>query len=57
MMGKVDQFLDNLVNYDKENISPEVVKAIQPYVTNKDFNPDLIRSKSLAAAGKTFYPV
>jgi len=26
-------------------------KAIQPYLLDKDFDPDFIRSKSLAAAG------
>ena len=35
MMGSADQFLSNLKNYDKENIHPEVVKAIQPYINDK----------------------
>lgn len=35
MMGHVDTFLSQLRNYDKENIHPEVVKAIQPYINNK----------------------
>ncbi|KAF4517247.1 hypothetical protein B566_EDAN011631, partial [Ephemera danica] len=51
MMGKVDQFLDALVNYKKEEIAPDVIKAIQPYLKDKEFKPDLIRSKSAAAAG------
>jgi dynein heavy chain, axonemal len=51
MMGKVDQFLDALVNYNKEEIQPEIIKAIQPYLKDKEFKPDLIRSKSAAAAG------
>ncbi|XP_046432396.1 dynein beta chain, ciliary-like [Neodiprion fabricii] len=51
MMGAVDTFLSNLRNYDKENIQPEVVKAIQPYINDKDFEPDFIASKSQAAAG------
>lgn len=50
-MGKVDQFLDMLVNYKKEEIQPEIIKAIQPYLKDKEFKPDLIRSKSAAAAG------
>ena len=32
MMGKVDQFLNDLVNYDKEHIHPDVIKALLPYL-------------------------
>lgn len=35
MMGHVDGFLAALRNYDKENIQPEVVRAIQPYLQDK----------------------
>lgn len=35
MMGSADAFLTSLHNYDKENIHPEVVKAIQPYINDK----------------------
>lgn len=52
MMTKVDGFLDSLVNYDKEHIHPDVVKAIQPYLKDSEFDPKLIAGKSLAAAGK-----
>ncbi|XP_060831072.1 dynein beta chain, ciliary-like [Bombus pascuorum] len=51
MMGHVDTFLSQLRNYDKGNIHPEVVKAIQPYINNKDFDPEIIYSKSQSAAG------
>lgn len=51
MMGKVDDFLNNLINYDKENIPDVVMKAIQPYLDNPEFEPDNIRAKSAAAAG------
>lgn len=51
MMAKVDSFLDALINYDKENIHPEIIKAIQPYLNDAEFEPDFIRSKSGAAAG------
>lgn len=51
MMAKVDQFLDQLTNYNKEDIHPDIIKAIQPYLENPEFNPDFIRSKSVAAAG------
>lgn len=32
MMGKVDQFLYDLTNYDKEHIRPNVIQALQPYL-------------------------
>ena len=48
---QVDQFLDSLINFNKENIQPTNLAAIQPYLDDKDFVPDFIRSKSLAAAG------
>ena len=48
---KVDQFLDQLVNYDKENIHESNLKAVQPYLDDPEFEPDFIRSKSGAAAG------
>lgn len=32
MMAKLDQFLDQLVNYDKENIHENCLKAVQPYL-------------------------
>ncbi|CAH1258196.1 DNAH17 [Branchiostoma lanceolatum] len=51
LMGKVDTFLENLLNFDKENIPDTNLKAIQPYLADKEFNPDNIRTKSIAAAG------
>lgn len=51
MMGKVDQFLNDLIYYDKENIHPDIVKAIQPYINDPEFQPDNIITKSAAAAG------
>ena len=51
MMGKVDEFLNSLVNYDKENIPDYCMKAIQPYLENPEFDPDFIAGKSLAASG------
>jgi len=52
MMAKVDGFLDSLINYDKEHIHPDIVKAIQPYLKDPEFDPGLIAGKSLAAAGE-----
>ncbi|CAH2050780.1 unnamed protein product, partial [Iphiclides podalirius] len=51
MMAKVDVFLESLVHYDKENIHPDVIKAIQPYLKDSEFEPEFVRSKSAAAAG------
>ena len=50
-MGKVDQFLDSLVNFDKENIQDGNRKAVDPYLKDEEFEPDFVKSKSLAAAG------
>jgi len=47
----VDDFLNLLKNYDKENIPEVCLKAIQPYLDNKEFDAELIQGKSLAAGG------
>ncbi|XP_034410206.1 dynein heavy chain 11, axonemal [Cyclopterus lumpus] len=51
-MGKVDDFLQALVSYDKEHV-PEVCLTVvkQEYLRNPEFHPDLVRTKSTAAAG------
>ncbi|XP_042345657.1 dynein axonemal heavy chain 11 [Plectropomus leopardus] len=51
-MGKVDVFLQALVSYDKEHI-PELCLTVvkQEYLRNPEFHPDLVRTKSTAAAG------
>ena len=51
MMGKVDQFLESLIHFDKQNIQDPNLKAVDPYLSDKEFDPDLIRNKSFAAAG------
>lgn len=51
MMAKVDQFLDQLINYEKENIHAKVLDALEPYLTDPQFDPEFVRSKSGAAAG------
>ena len=48
---QVDDFLNQLINYDKENIPDAVQKAVQPYLDNPEFDPEFIRTKSGAAAG------
>jgi dynein heavy chain len=51
MMAKVDQFLDSLIHFDKENIQDPNLKAVQPYLDDKEFDPEFIRNKSFAASG------
>lgn len=57
-MGKVDQFLEQLLNFDKENIQDPNRKAVEPYLQDKEFDSDFVRAKSAAAAGTDlFYTV
>ncbi|CAG9859865.1 unnamed protein product [Phyllotreta striolata] len=51
MMNKVDEFLNNLLYYDKDNMSSDVVKVVMEYTKNPEFEPDKVATKSLAAAG------
>ena len=48
---QVDQFLNDLVTFNKEEIHENNLKAIDPYLQNKDFDADFVRNKSFAAAG------
>ena len=48
---QIDQFLENLVTYDKDNIHENCRKAVQPYLADPEFEPEFIRAKSFAAAG------
>ncbi|KAG7460462.1 dynein heavy chain 11, axonemal [Solea senegalensis] len=51
-MGKVDDFLQALVSYDKEHIPESCLTVVkQQYLRNPEFHPDLVRTKSTAAAG------
>uniref|UniRef100_A0A3B4YI13 Dynein axonemal heavy chain 11 n=1 Tax=Seriola lalandi dorsalis TaxID=1841481 RepID=A0A3B4YI13_SERLL len=51
-MGKVDDFLQALVSYDKEHIPETCLTVVkQQYLRNPEFHPDLVRTKSTAAAG------
>ena len=51
VMGKIDEFLSNLINYNKENIHENCIKHIKPYLSDPEFEPEKVRSKSLAASG------
>ncbi|KAM7420607.1 hypothetical protein PAMA_015032 [Pampus argenteus] len=51
-MGKVDDFLQALVSCDKEHIHESCLNVVkQEYLRNPEFHPDLVRTKSTAAAG------
>ena len=52
MMGNVGEFLNNLVNFDKDNIHAAAVKAMDEYMKNPEFDPEFIKAKSSAAAGQ-----
>ncbi|XP_060647178.1 dynein beta chain, ciliary [Drosophila nasuta] len=51
MMVRVDQFLNDLVNYNKDNIHPNIIETLQEYLKDPEFNPDKVVQKSVAAAG------
>ena len=44
------KFLPSLLNYDLENIPPEIIEKVQPYVENEAFNPMSMMKVSRAAA-------
>lgn len=51
-MGNVDAFLKSLLNFDKDNIPVACVDRVEKdYLSNPNFRPDYIRTKSAAAAG------
>ncbi|KAJ8288109.1 hypothetical protein COCON_G00007680 [Conger conger] len=51
-MGKVDDFLQALVTYNKEHIPETSLNVVrEQYLSKAEFNPDFVRTKSFAAAG------
>ncbi|KAK4826757.1 hypothetical protein QYF61_011125 [Mycteria americana] len=49
---KVDDFLQALINYDKEHIPQNCLKVVKEhYLKDLDFNPNYVRTKYFAAAG------
>uniref|UniRef100_A0A7M4FBW4 Dynein axonemal heavy chain 11 n=1 Tax=Crocodylus porosus TaxID=8502 RepID=A0A7M4FBW4_CROPO len=51
-MGKVDDFLQALIKYDKEHIPENCLKVVKElYLKDPEFNPNLVHTKSFAAAG------
>ncbi|KAL2088081.1 hypothetical protein ACEWY4_016909 [Coilia grayii] len=52
VMSKVDDFLQALVNFDKEHIPESTVRVVKDeYLRDPEFNPEFVRLKSSAAAG------
>ncbi|KAJ0395885.1 hypothetical protein P43SY_002016 [Pythium insidiosum] len=45
------RFLQNLLEYDKDNIPAEAMEKVRPYTLNPDFQADKIRKASVAASG------
>ena len=51
VLSKAD-FLKDLMNFTKENITEKQIKALQKFIQNPDFNPENMKNKiSTAAAG------
>lgn len=51
MLGDM-KFLDSLVNFDRDNIPPAVMKTVRAkYSDNPDFDPDKIKAASTACEG------
>ncbi|GFR19443.1 dynein beta chain, ciliary [Trichonephila clavata] len=50
-MSKVDNFLDSLINFDKDNIHENSLRAVQTYLKSPEFKPEVVIGKSQAAAG------
>ena len=44
-------FLDSLRTFDKDNIPPEIIKALRPIIEREDFDPKKILKVSKAAFG------
>ncbi|XP_042563212.1 dynein axonemal heavy chain 11-like [Clupea harengus] len=52
VMSKVDDFLQALVNFDKEHVPEATVRVVRDdYLSDPEFNPEFVRLKSSAAAG------
>lgn len=45
------KFLAKLENYDKDNIRPDIIEKVRPFIQNPDFSPSKIANASKAAEG------
>lgn len=48
---QVDNFLDCLINFDKNHIHENSIRAVQTYLRSPEFKPEVVEAKSQAAAG------
>lgn len=51
LINNYKKLLDQLENYPKENISLDILRKIQPYLENPNYDPAVIKSASSAAEG------
>ncbi|CAF1257617.1 unnamed protein product, partial [Didymodactylos carnosus] len=51
MIGEVGAFLNQLLNYDKNNIPATSLTAVEEYLRDPEFNQEAIKRVSFAAAG------
>jgi len=49
LMGDL-QFLEKLKKYDKDNISPKIIKSLKKLMNDPDFTPEHVKNVSVAAS-------
>lgn len=49
------RLMDDLLNYEKDNIDPDVVSQIEKIVKHGDFQPEKVRKASIAAYGLSMW--
>ena len=50
MMANVDKFKERLMSYKGEDMTEDEVKRVEPFLSNEMFDPEVMKSKSMAAA-------
>lgn len=50
MLGDT-KFLDSLIEYDKDNIPPAIMKISEQILPDENFDPEKVKSASTAAEG------
>ncbi len=50
MIGSNQNFVNTLQNFDKENIKPDTLEKLKPYVENPEFTPEKVKAKVAACA-------
>ena len=49
------KLLDELLEFDKDNIDPNIILSIEKIINHNDFKPDIIKRSSLAAYGLSMW--